>query len=98
MQRLIAPLIAVFAALSVSGCAAALVGGLFYNSSKTYEQKQRFTQEFQAHNIEREKAGLVPLDWCSEAYKFDKVWAAEGRGCAGRIKAYEGGDAAALKL
>lgn len=85
-------------ALTLNGCAAALVGGLFYNSAKTYEQKQKFTQEFQARNVEREKAGLQPLDWCSETYKFDKAWAAEGTGCAERILRYEKGDASALKV
>lgn len=84
--------------VTLPGCAAVLVGGLFYNSAKTYEQKQKFTQEFQARNVEREKAGLEPLDWCSETYKFDKVWASEGTGCAERIQRYEKGDATALKI
>ena len=85
-------------ALILNGCAAALVGGLFYNSSKTYEQKQKFTADFNQQNLEREKASLKPLDWCSETYKFDKVWAAEGAGCAERIARYEKGDRTALSL
>lgn len=84
--------------LLTGGCAAALVGGIFYDSVQKKEQKQKFTQEFQARNVEREKAGLPPLDWCSESYKFDKDWAATAPGCAERIRRYEGGDASALKM
>jgi len=91
------------AALSVvcvltSGCAAVLVGGLFYNSAKTYEQKQKYTADFNQQNLEREKAGLAKLDWCSETYKFDKAWAAEAGGCAERIRKYEAGDTTALTV
>jgi len=94
-KRLLAFLVLPFV---LSGCAAVLVGGLFYNSAKTYEQKQKFTSDFQKQNVEREKAGLAPLDWCSEAYKFDKVWASEGTGCADRIRRYEAGDRNALTV
>ncbi len=83
---------------TLSGCAAVLVGGLFYNSSKTYEQKHKFTADFNQQNLEREKAGLKPLDWCSQTYKFDKAWAAEAPGCAERILRYEKGDTAALQV
>lgn len=81
-----------------SGCAAVLVGGLFYNSSKTYEQKQKYTADFNQQNLEREKAGLAKLDWCSETYKFDKAWASEAGGCAERIRKYEAGDKDALTV
>lgn len=85
-------------ALALNGCAAVLVGGLFYNSAKTYEQKQKFTADFNQQNLERERAGLKPLDWCSQTYKFDKAWAAEAPGCAERIQRYEKGDTAALQV
>ncbi len=85
-------------AIALNGCAAALVGGLFYNSAKTYEQKQKFTADFNQQNLEREKASLKPLDWCSQTYKFDKAWAAEEPGCAERIRRYEKGEAAALQV
>lgn len=88
----------VTACLGTTGCAAVLVGGLFYNSSKTYEQKQKFTADYNQQNLEREKAGLAKLDWCSQTYKFDKAWASEEPGCAERIRRYEKGDAAALSL
>lgn len=83
---------------ALSGCAAVLVGGLFYNSAKTYEQKQKFTADFNQQQLEREKAGLPKLDWCSQTYKFDRAWAAEEPGCAERILRYEKGDTAALQV
>ena len=52
--------------------------------------------QLQRTNTDRESKGLPPLDWCSEAYHFDKGWAMEDSQCAMRIKAYEGGDAHAL--
>lgn len=82
--------------LVLSGCAAALVGGLIYKSVKSNEEKAAFTTNLQKTNTEREKAKLKPLDWCSEAYKFDKGWATENAPCAARVTAYEGGDTAAL--
>jgi hypothetical protein len=56
---------------ALSGCAAVLVGGLFYHDSKTRDQRLSFTQDFQKQNLEREKAGLKPLGWCDELYKFE---------------------------
>ena len=46
--------------VSLSGCAAVLVGGLFYASAKTDEERQLFTNNFNERNIEREKEGLEP--------------------------------------
>jgi hypothetical protein len=78
------------------GCAAVLVGGLIYKSTKSEEEKAKFTTDLQKTNLEREKAHLKPLDWCSEAYKFDKGWAIENEDCKRRVAAYEGGDKIAL--
>lgn len=80
----------------LSGCAAVLVGGLIYKSVKSNEEKALFTTNLQKTNLEREKARLKPLDWCSEAYKFDKGWAVESAECAARVKAFDGGDSTAL--
>ena len=85
-------------ATSLGGCAAALVGGAFYHSAQTNSQRTDFTTNFQKQNVEREKARLKPLDWCSEAYKFDKGWAMENPECAGKIRNYEAGDKSALKI
>jgi hypothetical protein len=50
----------------------------------------------QQTNADRESKGLKPLDWCSEAYRFDKGWAFEDVNCRARIQRYEKGDATAL--
>jgi hypothetical protein len=94
LMRLLAVLVVGFL---LNGCAAVLVGGVFYGSSKTSE-KQKYTTDFNQQNLEREKAGLKPLDWCSETYKLDKAWAVEDDSCAERIRKYEAGDANALVL
>lgn len=86
----------VIVALFCSGCAAALVGGAFYKSSKTREGKERFIAQFNQTNIEREKAGLPPLDLCTEKYHFDKKWADNDPICEERIIRYEMGDTTAL--
>jgi hypothetical protein len=67
--------------VALSGCAAVLVGGLFYHDSKTRDQRLAFTQDFQKQNTEREKAGLQPMKWCDELYKFDQSWYAEDANC-----------------
>ena len=82
--------------VSLGGCAAALVGGLIYKSTKSNEEKANFVTNLQKTNLEREKAHLKPLDWCSEAYKFDKGWATENPECGQRVAAYEAGDKTAL--
>ena len=81
---------------NLGGCAAALVGGLIYKSTKSNEEKAAFVTNLQKTNLEREKAHLKPLDWCSEAYKFDKGWATENPECQQRVAAYEAGDRTAL--
>jgi hypothetical protein len=83
-------------ALLLSGCAAALVGGAFYKSSKTRQAKEQFIAQFNQTNIEREKAGLLPLDLCTEKYHFDKKWADNDPVCEERIIRYEMGDTTAL--
>ncbi len=82
----------------LNGCVAALIGGVAYKSSKTKGQRQEFMTEFQKTNTERELKGLQPIDWCSEAYKFDEGWANNDKVCAKRIKAYKSGDMAALDM
>lgn len=65
----------------LSGCAAVLVGGLIYDHTKSREQRRTFIAEFKRENLDREKAGLKPLDWCTELYKFDKSWYGEDKTC-----------------
>jgi len=40
--------------------------------------------------------GLEPLDWCTEAYRFDKGFAKRDKVCRKRIAAYEAGDTSAI--
>lgn len=95
MKRLI---LFIVAPLLFSSCVAALIGGGAYKSAKTKEQRQQFTSEFQKTNMEREVRGLAPLDWCSEAYKFDEGYANNDKQCAKRINAYKKGDTNALNM
>jgi hypothetical protein len=84
-------------AISASGCIPIIAGALIVKSSKSKGQKQEFMNQLQQTNADRESRGLQPLDWCSEAYRFDKGWAMEDTGCAVRVKAYEAGDPHALE-
>ena len=89
--------LALFAAVLLAyGCAAAFVGGVAYHSAKSREAQQEFMTGFHATNTEREARGLEPLDWCTEAYRFDKGWAKRDKACRKRIVAYEAGDTTAL--
>jgi hypothetical protein len=87
---------AVLLSVFLGGCLPVLVGGLIYRSSTSRGQKQEFMAQLQRTNVDREARGLRPLDWCSEAYRFDKGWAWEDTNCRSRIVRYEQGDAAAL--
>jgi hypothetical protein len=82
--------------VSLISSAAALVGGAFYNSNKSNEEKREFIENFNKNNIEREKAGLAPLDLCTEKYQFDEGWAKDDPQCKKRVEAYEAGDENAL--
>ncbi len=73
-------------AFFMQGCAAALVGGLFYSSSKSKEQKRVFLVEFNKNNTERESKGLKPLDLCEAKVSFDTDWAFEDKECEERFK------------
>lgn len=94
--KVVAALVAV--CVSLNGCAAVLVGGLMYDHAASRDDKRKFTENFNKQNLEREKASLKPLDWCSEVYKYSKSWANEQPGCGERIKRYEAGDTAALQM
>jgi hypothetical protein len=72
MYRILAILLLPFA---LNGCAAVLVGGLVYHDSKSREQRAAFNEHFNQMNLERGKAGLPPLDYCTEARHSDQTWA-----------------------
>ena len=84
--------------LPLGGCAAALVGGVLYNNASDNSDRTKWTESFGRQNLERERAGLRPLDWCSEIYKARRAWAMTEPGCAARILRYEQGDATALTI
>ena len=73
------------AVMCLEGCAPVLVGGLIYKSRKSKEEKNKFLQELNRTNLEREKAGLKPLDKCIEMYHFDASWAKESADCKMKI-------------
>lgn len=82
----------------LSGCAAALVGGLLYDNASDNSDRTRWTESFGRQNLEREQAGLRPLDWCSEIYKARRNWAMAETGCAARVRRHEQGDTSALAI
>jgi hypothetical protein len=67
---------------SLSGCAAVVAGGIFYDHAKAREDRAAFTNDFRKQNFEREKAGLQPLDWCTELYRTKASWYAEDATCS----------------
>lgn len=83
-------------ALVSSGCIPVLIGGAIASSASSNAQQQDFIAAFQSTNTERETAGLVLLDWCSECYRFNRGWAMTYEGCRDRINLYEKGDTTAL--
>ena len=89
--------LAVTTPISLISSAATLVGGAFYNSANPEEEKSEFMENFNKTNREREKAGLAPLDLCTEKYQFDEGWAKDDPQCKKRVEAYEAGDENALE-
>jgi hypothetical protein len=87
---------ALLTTIVLGGCLPVVAGGLIYDNLDDRDARAKFTSDLDARNIEREKAGLKPLDWCSEAYKAKKSWAEGDKLCADRVKKYEAGDATAL--
>lgn len=88
--------ILIVTAMASTGCIPTLIGAAVYKSSKTRQAKEGFIEQFNQTNYEREKAGLAPLDLCTEKYGFDKKWADDDPICKERIERYEAGDKSAL--
>ena len=84
MRKLIAIAWCIGAGLSTSGCAAVVAGGIFYDHAKSREDRAAFTADFRKQNLEREKAGLQALDWCTELYRTKASWYAEDATCKGK--------------
>ena len=82
--------------ISFVSCVPTMIGAYAYRSGKTRQAKEQFISQFNQTNFEREKAGLPPLDLCTEKYGYDKKWADDDPVCAERITRYEAGDTTAL--
>ena len=63
------------------GCAAVAVGSYAFDKSGKRETRQKYFQEFNKTNIEREKNGLKPLELCAYKVSVDKEWAEEDDNC-----------------
>ena len=98
MPRNIIFAVAIAAPLVLGGCAAALVGGLMYDNASDNTDRAKWNQAFNSNNLEREKAGLRPLDFCSEMYKAKASWAKSDSGCRDRVRRFEAGDSTALTI
>lgn len=86
----------VFLAIFCTSCVPALIGSVAYHSVKSKGEKREFMDNYNKTNIEREKAGLPPLDLCTEKYHFDEGYAKDDPPCKKRVEAYEAGDETAL--
>lgn len=67
--------------ISSINCIPAAIVGASVNSSAKKKAHQQWMSEFQKTNMEREKAHLKPLDFCDEAYRYDKKWALRNDEC-----------------
>lgn len=65
----------------LQGCAAAAVGAYAYDRGGKRETRQKYFEEFNKTNIEREKNGLKPLELCAYKKSIDKEWADEDSNC-----------------
>lgn len=84
MRRLIVVAWCIGAGLSQTGCAAVVAGGIFYDHAENRKDKRQFTEDFRKQNLEREKAGLQALDWCTELYRTKASWYGEDATCKGK--------------
>lgn len=92
MKKSIMYLFILFFTLFSLNCAPVLVGGMIAKSSSTRKQRQLFMENLNKTNLEREKAGLLPLDVCIAKYQFDKGWAMKDSGCKKILNAYIRGE------
>ena len=55
--------------LFTTACAPVMVGSHYYRSGKDANLVAQFNNDLRAMNLEREKNGLEPLDFCEEVLK-----------------------------
>lgn len=71
-----------FSLFSISGCIPVLIGSYAYSGAQADATRQKWLEEYNKMNFEREKAGLQPLDYCTEARRFDTKMADADPKCA----------------
>lgn len=86
-----------FTVFLLINCWPALIGSVTYKvaktaGAKTTHERQEFLTKFHQTNLEREKAGLLPLDLCIAKYQFDTGWAKKDAGCREKIATYLRGE------
>ena len=91
MKKVFAVLVILVFTLSCFNCVPVMVGGLITKSIKSKQEKQEFLANFNQNNLEREKAGLLPLNLCIAKYQFDPRWAKDDKSCSGIIQEYING-------
>jgi len=67
----------------LSGCAASFIPATYITGGalKSGFDRGVFTADFKKQNLERQKAGLPPLDWCAEIYRTRSRWYAWDGSC-----------------
>lgn len=95
-MRTVPRLIVLVMLLATSGCAPIIAGSLIQADATNNARHESFINSFNQVNATREAAGLLPLDFCSEAYWHDRGWARQRSECADRILDYEKGLTAIL--
>jgi len=73
--------IAAITSLSLTGCIPFLIGAAVYANAQTDATKQKFLDDFNKTNLEREKAGLKPLEYCFELRRLDDTMAKNDDEC-----------------
>ncbi len=57
--------------LALTGCIPMIIGAVAYSGAQSDATKQKFLDDFNKTNLEREKAGFKPLEYCVELGRFD---------------------------
>ena len=70
-----------FSVLSLTGCIPAIIGAVAYSGAQSDATKQKFLDDFNRTNLEREKSGLKPLEYCVELRRFDSKVADQDAEC-----------------
>jgi hypothetical protein len=67
--------------IGMTGCIPAIIGAVAYSGAQSDATKQKFLDDFNKTNLEREKVGLKPIDYCVELRRFDAKMAEQDWEC-----------------